>query len=268
FEKYLSTFPDGAYVLNAKFYSGDCYYQKREYDKALKQFSYVIEKPKNIYTEQALLGSARIAVSMKDYAKTVDYYSQLLKVSSSMSNIKEAKQGIMRANFALNNYSEALDACNNYLKLSGLSNEHIREAQFIKAKSLQNLERIPLALEAYQELANEVLSVQGAEAKFRVAEILFNQGKIDDAEKTILDFSNKSTSHEYWIARSFILWSDIFASRDNNFQAIETLQSIIDYYENMTDGILEMAKAKKKQFEEKSELKDAPKEAVEINIEK
>lgn len=264
--RYLNSFPNGEYSSNANFYLGDCYYQAREYDKAKVHFNNVINKPKNRFTEQALLGNARIAVSLKDYESIITNYDELSKISSKPGNLKEAKIEIMKAWFVQNNYTKSLDASKEVLALSGISDQNKRLARFIKARSLQENDREALALEIYNELSTEVLSPQGAESKFRVAEILFNQKKYDSAEKNILEFSNKSTSHDYWIARSFILWADIFAQRKNYFQAIETLQSIIDYYENEKDGILDLAKEKKKEFEKQNQPELKEKEAVEVDI--
>ena len=41
---------------------------------------------------------------------------------------------------------------------------------------------------------------------------------------------------DYWLAKSFILWADIFHSRGNDVQARQTLQSIIDNYEVLDDS--------------------------------
>jgi TolA-binding protein len=270
FGRYISTYPNGAYSLNAHFYKGDCHYQAKEYLEAKQMFDYIIAQPKNMFTEQSYLGNARIAVSLKDYYKAIEGYNGLLQNSSSDANTREAKIGIMRAQFSLEKYPEAIQAAENVLTINGLSAEDIREAEFIKSRCLQQTGRDILALEEYKKLSVEVLSAQGAESKYRVAEILYNQNKIDEAEKEILDFSGKSTSHDYWIAKSFILWSDIFVSRKNYFQAIETLQSLIDYYSNSADGIIDLARSKKAEIEKISkEAKSATgQEQDEINIEK
>ena len=36
---------------------------------------------------------------------------------------------------------------------------------------------------------------------------------------------------DYWLAKTFILWADIFYARENNMQAKQTLQSIIENYD-------------------------------------
>ena len=50
------------------------------------------------------------------------------------------------------------------------------------------------------------------------------------AETIIYQLANDFTS-DYWIAKGFILLSDIYAQKGNDFQAKATLQSIIENYE-------------------------------------
>lgn len=269
FEKYISNFPKGSYRTKAHFYNGDCYYQAREYEKALPLFDYVLSQPQSMFTEQALLGAARMQMSSERYAEAIVYYSQLLTASSSEANLKEAKLALMEANYHLDKYAEALTAAKDVLVIAGITAEEKRNAGFVKARSLHETGRKVLALEAYREISTEVLSYQGAESKYRVIELLFEDERYDDAEKEILDFSDQSTSHEYWIARSFITWAEIFAVRANYFQAIETLQSIINYYEDIDDGILDLANDVKAHVEEeklRSENRE-PEAELELDIE-
>jgi TolA-binding protein len=269
FKRYILDFPEGAYLLKAHFYCGDCFYQSREYDEALTMFEYVLNRPQNAYTEQTVLGAARMEISRKNYQNAIDYYQQLVLLSSSDANLKEAKLAIMRSEFLLERFAEALKSANNVLTIPTLSVEENRLAKFIRARSLHKTGRDLLAIDAYREVSDEVLSYQGAESKYRIIEILFTQEKYDEAEKEILAFSGQSTSHEYWIARSFITWAEIFAKRENYFQAIETVQSIINYYENTEDGILDLAKETKLKIE-KTKLdseNSKPEESIEVDLE-
>lgn len=269
FERYINNFPKGSFLLNAHFYKGDCNYQFKEFDKALISFSYIISQPKNMYTEQALLGAARIEMDQKMYQNAVKHYTQLAGSSSSPGNIKEARIGIMRGYYALKDYENALESARKVTSLDKLTPEISREAIYINARSLQELDRNALALEEYKKISIEVMSREGAEAKYRVAELSFEQGDVKTAEKEILEFSEKTSPHEYWIARSFILWADIFTRQKEYFQAIQTLQSIIDYYEKMDDGILDMARERKAKLVKLQEANEQPSERddVEINIE-
>jgi len=99
-----------------------------------------------------------------------------------------------------------------------------------------------MALDYFKKCAIEVSSVEGAESKFRVSEILFNREELKDAEEGIYDFIEKNTPHQYWMGEAFLLLSDIYIAQEDEFQAIHTLKSIIDYYTIPDDGIVDEAK--------------------------
>jgi hypothetical protein len=117
-------------------------------------------------------------------------------------------------------------------------------------------------------VAVEVSSAEGAESKYRVAEILYILKQYQEAENTVFQFIDLNTPHQYWMAKSFILLSDLYLLRDDAFQAVQTLQSIIDYYEVNNDGILELAIRKKAEILKKQESQEEqePQEEMEIKV--
>jgi TolA-binding protein len=46
----------------------------------------------------------------------------------------------------------------------------------------------------------------------------------------VFELANEYPAFEYWKAKGFIMLADIYAAKDNLFQARQTLQSIIDNY--------------------------------------
>jgi TolA-binding protein len=248
---YIQNHPDGSFLLNAHFYKGDCNYKLNQLDEAIISFNYVIGKPKNMFTEVALLGACRIRFSQQDYAGSLGYYQKLENFAESRANKLEARIGMMRCYYQLEEYQQVIEIADKVLLTEKLPADLERETRFKKARSLLSLDRQMLALNEFAIVAKDVKSEEGAESKYRVAEIYYQRNDYDHAEKEIIDFSDKTTPHQYWMARSFILWADIFVHKGNDFQAIQTLQSIIDYYENASDGILEMAKEKHKKLVEK-----------------
>ncbi len=268
FKKYIEKYSEGSFILSAHFYKGDCNYQLKQYDEAIKSFNYIIGKPKNIYTEQALLGASRIKFNQKKYAEAADYYKRLEEVTELNNNLHEARVGLMRCYYHLEDYSEAINASKIVIGSDKISDVLQREARFILAKSLLAKGRLMLALEEFQKIAVEVNSAEGAESKFRIAEIYYIRKEPEKAEKEIFDFTEKTTPHQYWMAKSFILWSDIFADKGDDFQAIQTLQSIIDYYQESDDDIIKIAEEKKEKLVRKQEAdeKFIEKQDIEINI--
>ncbi|HQS06407.1 MAG TPA: hypothetical protein PLT16_12320, partial [Daejeonella sp.] len=58
------------------------------------------------------------------------------------------------------------------------------------------------------------------------------------------DLTNKMPSHDYWVAKTYILIADNYVAMKDIFQAKSTLQSIIENYENKEDDILTLATEK------------------------
>lgn len=69
------------------------------------------------------------------------------------------------------------------------------------------------------------------EAVYRLTEALHLSGDDAAAEKAIENIIANPPS-DYWLAKTFILWADIFYAQGNSLQAKQTLQSIIDNYES------------------------------------
>jgi TolA-binding protein len=264
FKNYIEKHPDGKFLLNAHFYKGDCNYRSEAFNEALLSFDYIIGHPKSRFTEPALLGASRIKFRQKDYAAAAGYYEKLEATAEVKGNLLEARLGLIRCYSQQEEYDKLIEMADRLLLTERLSPEQVRETRFARAKALQARDRQMLAIDEYKKVATEVKSAEGAESKYRIAEIYYQRKEIDNAEKVIADFADKTTPHQYWMAKSFLLWADIFRDKGDDFQAIQTLQSLIDYYGNSNDGILAEAREKKKMLTDKQNVaKSAGAEEVE-----
>jgi tetratricopeptide (TPR) repeat protein len=267
-KSYIDKHPDGRFLLNAHFYYGDCNYRANNNAEALVSFDYVIGRPQNRFTEPALLGASRIKLREKDYGAAAEYFRKLEEVAEVKSNLLESRMGLLKCYYLLEDYSRVIETADKILLAEKLSPEQERETRFLKAKSLLARDRQMLALEEFKKVAVEVKSAEGAESKYRIAEILYQRKELDQAEKEISEFADKTTPHQYWMAMCFMLWADIFRDKGDDFQAIQTLQSLIDYYENSDDGIITKAMEKKKLLTDKQESagKNDKQQDVEIEV--
>ena len=55
FTRYLQTFPEGAFSLNANYYIGLIDYNQKAYESAARHLDKVLEYPNNKYSEDAML---------------------------------------------------------------------------------------------------------------------------------------------------------------------------------------------------------------------
>ena len=79
-------------------------------------------------------------------------------------------------------------------------------------------------------LAKDTRTLYGAEAKYLAAQLMYNAGDYAAAEKEILNFIDQSTPHAYWLARSFILLSDVYVAMDKKLDARQYLLSLQQNY--------------------------------------
>ncbi|HHJ09307.1 MAG TPA: tetratricopeptide repeat protein [Bacteroidetes bacterium] len=262
--RYIRRFPDGVFRINAHFYLAECLRKKGETDEALKHYGYVIRQPRNLFTEAALMASSALYYEKKDYSSALEDYVLLEKVAEREKNILIARLGQLRCSWALNNYRVVITVAKEIVKMDNLTEETAREAWFKMAKAYQALGDNEKAMEAFQKVAVEVSSLEGAESKYRLAELLYNMGRKDEAEKVIMKFINMSTPHPYWMAKAFLLLSDISLDKEDILQAKYTLQSLLEYYKKTDDGILTEAKEKLKDIKQFEQLMNAPGDSPEI----
>ena len=128
--------------------------------------------------------------------------------------------------------------------------ELTREATFMSAKANYSLNNFDDALRDFRKVATEVTSIEGAESKYRVAELLYKKDQTAEAEKIITEFIDQKSPHQYWMARVFLLLADISIKKGDSLQARATLQSLKDYYSVDNDGILDEVKAKLNSLDE------------------
>jgi hypothetical protein len=63
-------------------------------------------------------------------------------------------------------------------------------------------------------------------------------------------------TYNYWVAKGLILQTRVLITKDDLFQAEQTLRSVIDHYSNKDDGIILEAE---ELFNELMQLKSKPK---------
>ncbi|MGL5318980.1 MAG: tetratricopeptide repeat protein, partial [Bacteroidales bacterium] len=125
---------------------------------------------------------------------------------------------------------EVVLVANTIINEPGISHEVKSETLFQRAKSLKALGQEAYALNDYKELAKDTRSVYGAEAKYNVALSYYEKGENEQAEKELFGFIEQGTPHQYWLAKGFILLSDVYIRKKDDFQAKQYLLSLKNNY--------------------------------------
>jgi TolA-binding protein len=232
---YLNTFPQGAFSLNANFYLAKIAFSKKEYAEAKQRYGTVLASGDTKFREESLARKAEIEYLEKDYASAMKSFKQLQAIAELTENRDAAKLGVMRCAQYTSQHAEALQAATELLKSAKLSPEIAAEARYLRAKSYIALNERAKAEADLQTLSKNLRTVYGAEAKYLLAQFYFDKNDTDRAEKELKDFIEKGTSHPYWLARGFILLSDIYIRQGDDFQARQYLTSLQKNYKGSDD---------------------------------
>lgn len=243
-ESYLREFPAGGFVQNARFYLAECRRSEGRDDEALNLYSAVVEAPNNQFTEQSLISAAGLSFDNEDYMASLEYYGKLEAVASSPENRIVSLRGQLRSAYELGDAQKTIAAVDKIGKSAGIPEELQREAIFMRAKANYSLNNFDDALSDFRRTAGEVVSSEGAESKYRIAEILYMKNLNDESERIIQEFIDQKSPHQYWMAKMFLLLSDISVKKGDMLQARVTLESIRDYYTIRDDGILDDVRTK------------------------
>lgn len=228
FDAYLTRYPNAYFKLNANFYKAECDYKYGFLADALKGYVYVTEQSKSNFTEKALIKSAYIYFKRGAYTEALAAYTKLEEIAEVPSNIMDARIGQMRSNFQLKQYSMAIATSKKIIAMEKIPNEILYECHSLNAKSYLASGNDSLAMDEFVITSKLTKNELGAEAKYNIAVLQFKKAEYQASEKTIDDIIKQVPSYDYWIAKSFILWADIYMALKDNFQAKATLQSIID----------------------------------------
>jgi len=247
FAEYIRSFPNGGYLLNANYYKADCEFNAENYADALTGFTYVISQPPTRFSETSLLKASRINYNMKNYNEALSNYNMLAEIADNNANVLESRLGQMRCNFFLQNHDLVINSAKEVLKNNKVSPDQINESHYLLAKSYYETNQAENAKREFTITENLTDNELGAESKYYIAQLLFEQNKYTEAEACIFELSNKYSYYDFWIAKGFILLSDVYIKLDNLFQAKQTLQSIIENYKGPELG--DIAKQKLKEVE-------------------
>ncbi|MFZ1785336.1 MAG: tetratricopeptide repeat protein [Ferruginibacter sp.] len=227
FKNYLSRFPDGAYVLEANYFSSECYNTAKDWQNALVGYDYVNGKGISRFFEKATLEAARINYfELKDYANAKKYFESLIASAASQDNQLEALRGLVRCYYLLKEYTQANDAAKTLLTKKGLSTDDRSIAFLVLGKAQQINNDCAAAISSFKSCAAINKAAWGAEARFEIANCQFSSGSLTLAEKSALAVIKETGSYDLWVTKSYILLGDIFMQQKDYFNAKATYESV------------------------------------------
>jgi len=181
--------------------------------------------------ETMLYDAAVKAVTKKDYVAAQNYYGQLKQQTTSESIRLEAQVGEVRAAYAAKDYASTVTLATPILETaSKVSPEVKSEIRMARAESYFAQKATKKAVADLNELSKDQQTEYGAQASVRLAQYAYDTKQYESAEKCLLDFIDSGTPHTYWLARAFVLISDVCAKQGRDVEAQQYLLSLKSNY--------------------------------------
>ena len=242
FRQYLEQFPDGAFAANAWYYQGLLLEERNDNKGAYDSFIHAAGYENSRFCEGALDHAAALAWKDADWKQALDIYVRLYDKTADAERQKRSLYSIVSSAGRIENYDAVLKYADKALQTQ-LSAEQKTEVSYWKAKSLLCKGDKTQARPLLEELSKDTRSIYGAESDYLLAQLLFDNGNKEGAEKVVMELIKEGTPHTYWLARSFILLSDIYKSQGKDVEARQYLISLkSNYSEN--DDIADMIAAR------------------------
>jgi TolA-binding protein len=86
------------------------------------------------------------------------------------------------------------------------------------------------AKDEFLNTLNAARDEYGAEAKYLLAQIFFQQKDHKACYETLISLNDDFKAYQEWVGKSYLLLADNFTAMDDVFQAKATLQSLIDHF--------------------------------------
>lgn len=239
-QRYLQSYPNGAYSSDANYYMGVISDEKGNKQQALTHFRRVIDASSPKFLDHALLYTSQAEYNNGNLQQALADYSRLANSARNVTNQQTGLLGVVRTQSKLGSFHEAARAATTLLQHSNLSPEITTEARYLRGKAYLQVNETDNAMADFLSIANDTRSVYGAEAQFILADAYYRWKSYDKAEAQVKSFMQKGTPHQYWMARALIVLSDTYKAKGDNFQAKQYLESLKNNYKGTEADIQQM----------------------------
>lgn len=238
---YIEQYPEGLHRPQALYYLCANEMLAKNDEGVLKYATEIVEKyPDADVYEDVLAIKANAEYRQGKGEIALESYKELARCATSEHNQMFAQMGLMTVSRELGNHEDVISCAENLLSSKVIDNDVKREVKFVRAYSLKELNRNSEAEKVWSELAQDVSDVHGAKSAYYLGQYYYDADKLVDARKTIEAFIEANTPHQYWLARGFILLSDINRCEGKTFEADEYLKTIKENYPGTEVDIFRM----------------------------
>jgi len=227
FKQYLARFPKGIHALQVNFYLAEIFYSQNKLTQTKPYYKYIINQEANEYTEQALTRYSQVLLNSNDWNTAIPILKRLEAEAKNEQNIIYAQSNLMKGNYNLEKYSDAVNYAEKILNQSNLDNSVKTDAKIIIARSAIKTDDLVKAKQAYQEVSLIAQGELKAEAIYYDA-FFKNKDKLYQESNALVQLLSKDySSYKVWSVKSLVVMAKNFYGLNDAYQATVVLEAVI-----------------------------------------
>jgi TolA-binding protein len=239
---FLASYPDSPNRFDAKYYLAESYYRLKQYDQALPIYQDLSNDMSYPNGNKVVARLAEINFRQKNYDKAIVNFHRLERVAQTKKEQYNAWSGLMESFYLLGTYDSADTYARIILERGNVSAGAQNKASLYLGKSAMARGDNETAKDEFLNTLNTAQDEYGAEAKYSLALIFYNEKQYKQAYETLISLNNDFAAYEEWVGKSFLLLADNFVATGDLFNARNTLQSLVDKFPGQQ--VKDQAKAK------------------------
>lgn len=238
---YVEQYPSGANRPRALGYLAEEASERGDDAEALRYAEEIITSyPDNSAVENALSIKAEIEYGRGRGEVALEAYRELVGKASTPQNLAKARLGVMRVSRELSDWDEVIAQAEAITATSVLGEAEKSEAVFSRGLAYKERGDKEKAASAWQSISGDTGDEYGARSAVYLGQLYLDEGNLKKAKNVADTFVKAQTPHQYWLARGFILLSDVNRAMGNTFEADEYLNALRDNYPGKEKDIFDM----------------------------
>jgi tetratricopeptide (TPR) repeat protein len=227
---FIRSYPESSRLQEARYYIAESYYRLKDYNAALPYYTALSEDVNFSMGNRVEGRIADIHFRAGKYDNAVSRYHKLERVATSKKDQFNAWLGLMESFYLLGQHDSAAYYARMVIDHGAVNASDHNKASLYLGKAAYARGDYETAKDEFINTVNSAQDEYGAEAKYLIAMILYNQKQFKQSYETLISLTNDFATYEIWVGKAFLLMADNFVAMDNIFQAKATLQSIIDNF--------------------------------------
>ncbi|WP_298346405.1 tetratricopeptide repeat protein [uncultured Algibacter sp.] len=239
FNGYLNQFPNGIHALQSHFYLAQMYYKKDLLENAAPHYKYVVDASQSEFTEEALSRLSQFYLESKSWNKAIPILQRLEEEANYPQNIVFAQSNLMKANYQLESYDNAVAYAEKVLNSSKIDNKIKSDAHIIIARSAMKTGDETKAKSAYAKVERVATGETAAEALYFNAYFKNKEGNYKGSNASVQKLAKDFSGYKYYSAKGLVLMAKNYYALDDAFQATYILESVIQNFPEFEDVVSE-----------------------------